>query len=90
MKTTICFYILIFTVFGLHAEDEHNLWLRNKSTGTRFTQVQSKLRSQSMNSQICKDACLLYFQQFNNKPIPYDIERPVHDLDDLIKNDMSR
>lgn len=56
----------------------------------RFAQVQSKLRSQSMNAQVWKDACLLYFQQFSHKPVPYEIERPVHDLDDLIKNDMRR
>jgi alpha-glucuronidase len=51
----------------------------------RFRQVQSKLRKQSLNTQVWKDACLLYFQQFSRLPIPYDIERPVHDLDDLIK-----
>ncbi len=56
----------------------------------RFTQVQRKLRSQSKNAQVWKDACLLYFQKFSRKPIPYDIERPVNDLDDLIKNDMRR
>jgi alpha-glucuronidase len=54
----------------------------------RFLEVQSKLRRQSVNAQVWKDACLLYFQQFSKKPIPYDIERPVHDLSDLIKNDM--
>ena len=56
----------------------------------RFTQVQSKLRSQCINAQVWKDACLLYFQQFSKKTIPYDIERPVYDLDDLIKNDMKK
>ena len=56
----------------------------------RFYQVQSKLRSQCRNAQIWKDACLLYFQQFSLKPIPYDIERPVNNLDDLIDNDMKR
>ncbi|MGB8490734.1 MAG: alpha-glucuronidase [Bacteroidales bacterium] len=56
----------------------------------RFTQVQSKLRSQCLNAQVWKDACLLYFQQFSRRPIPYDIERPVNNLDDLIKNDMRR
>ena len=56
----------------------------------RFHQVQSKLRSQCRNAQIWKDACLLYFQQFSRKPIPYDIERPVYDLKDLIENDMKR
>ena len=56
----------------------------------RFADVQSKLRSQSKNAQIWKDACLLYFQTFSKKPIPYDIERPINNLDELIKNDMKR
>jgi alpha-glucuronidase len=57
---------------------------------TRFTQVQRKLRSQCINAQVWKDACLLYFQQFSQKPIPYDIERPVYNLDELLKIDMRR
>jgi len=56
----------------------------------RFVRIQNKLRAQSQNAQIWKDACLLYFQQFSKMPIPYDIERPVNNLDDLIKNDMKR
>ena len=56
----------------------------------RFALVQRKLRSQCINAQVWKDACLLYFQQFSRKPVPYDIERPVHELDDLIKIDMMR
>ena len=56
----------------------------------RFQHVQSRLRNQSRNAQVWKDACLLYFQQFSGKPIPYDIERPVHDLQDLIEQDMAR
>ncbi|WP_041620824.1 alpha-glucuronidase [Paludibacter propionicigenes] len=56
----------------------------------RFTRIQNKLRAQSQNAQVWKDACLLYFQQFSKMPIPYDIERPVNNLDDLIKNDMKR
>ncbi|MDR3652517.1 MAG: alpha-glucuronidase family glycosyl hydrolase [Paludibacter sp.] len=51
----------------------------------RFFEVQSKLRRQCRDAQIWKDGCLLYFQQFSKRPIPYDIERPVHDLDDLMK-----
>lgn len=53
----------------------------------RFIQVQNKLSEQYMNSQVWKDACLLYFQQFSRRPIPSDIEPPVHNLDELIKND---
>ena len=53
----------------------------------RFAAVQRKLRSQCINAVLWKDACLLYFQQFSNMPIPYDIERPVNNLDDMIGND---
>jgi alpha-glucuronidase len=52
----------------------------------RFFAVQSKLRNQTRNTQLWKDGCLLYFQQFSKMPIPYDIERPVNDLDYIIKN----
>lgn len=51
----------------------------------RFTDVQSKLKIQSKDAVWWKDACLLYFQTFSKKPIPYDIERPVHELEDLKK-----
>jgi alpha-glucuronidase len=51
----------------------------------RFGAVQSKLRIQARDAVWWKDACLLYFQTFSRQPIPYDIERPVHDLDSLMK-----
>lgn len=57
---------------------------------TRFKAVQRKLRSQSSNAVLWKDACLLYFQQFSRMPIPFDIERPVHNLDEIISNDTRR
>lgn len=56
----------------------------------RFAAVQRNLRSQSLNAIYWKDACLLYFQQFSRMPIPYDIERPVNNLDDIMANDMRR
>jgi len=56
----------------------------------RFVQVQRKLRSQSINAQVWKDGCLLYFQQFSRRPIPFGIERPMNNLNDLIENDMKR
>ncbi|QRX63270.1 alpha-glucuronidase [Dysgonomonadaceae bacterium zrk40] len=49
----------------------------------RFHHVQSRLRIQSRDAVWWKDACLLYFQTFSGMPIPYDIERPVHDLEEL-------
>jgi alpha-glucuronidase len=56
----------------------------------RFREIQSKLRIQARDAVWWKDACLLYFQTFSKRPIPYDIERPVHELEDLkkIKLDM--
>jgi alpha-glucuronidase len=56
----------------------------------RFKAVQRKLREQSINTVLWKDACLLYFQRFSRMPIPYDIERPVNNLDDIMANDMRR
>jgi alpha-glucuronidase len=53
----------------------------------RFTDVQRKLRYQCTNAVLWKDACLLYFQQFSQMPIPYDIERPVNNLDDIKANE---
>jgi len=55
----------------------------------RFSEVQSKLRTQCRDAQIWKDGCLLYFQQFSRRPIPFDIERPVYDLDYLMKTDLT-
>ncbi len=53
----------------------------------RFLAVQKKLREQSLNAREWNDACVLYFQQFSQKPIPYDLERPVNTLEDLIEKD---
>lgn len=53
----------------------------------RFVHIQSKLKQQVINAQLWKDACLLYFQQFSKLPIPYDIERPIGDLEEIIRND---
>lgn len=56
----------------------------------RFNEVQSKLKIQARDAVWWKDACLLYFQTFSKKPIPYDIERPIYELEALkkIKLDM--
>ncbi|MDR2475512.1 MAG: alpha-glucuronidase, partial [Bacteroidales bacterium] len=51
----------------------------------RFTHIQSRLKIQARDAVWWKDACLLYFQIFSQLPVPYDIERPVHDLDALMK-----
>jgi alpha-glucuronidase len=56
----------------------------------RFTLVQNLLRQQYRNAQVWKDGCLLYFQQFSKRTIPYDINRPVHNLDEIIKGDLKK
>jgi alpha-glucuronidase len=56
----------------------------------RFTRVQSKLRNQRRNAQIWNDGCVLYFQQFSKMPVPYELNRPQNDLDEIEKADLRR
>ena len=67
--------------------DFQKIWDKSESCidKQRFTKVQSKLRIQARDAVWWKDACLLYFQTFSKRPIPYNIERPIHELDDLKK-----
>lgn len=51
----------------------------------RFEDVQSRLKTQVRDAVWWKDACLLYFQQFSGMPFPADMERPIHELEDLKK-----
>ena len=51
----------------------------------RFSEVQRKLRIQARDSEWWRDACLLYFQTFSHRPIPQDMEHPVHNLDEMMK-----
>lgn len=51
----------------------------------RFAEVQSRLRIQARDAVWWKDTCLLYFQTYSKRPIPYNIERPVHELEDFKK-----
>ncbi|NCI50966.1 alpha-glucuronidase [Sediminibacterium roseum] len=57
---------------------------------TRFRSVQRKLRSQLTNAILWKDGILQYFQTFHHQPIPFDIERPVNNLDEIIANEFAR
>lgn len=51
----------------------------------RFDDVQRKLRIQVRDAEWWRDACLLYFQTFSHRPIPSDMEHPVHNLDEMMK-----
>ncbi|ASB47664.1 alpha-glucuronidase family glycosyl hydrolase [Alkalitalea saponilacus] len=56
----------------------------------RFKEIQYKLKLQTTEAIWWRDACVLYFQTYSNLPIPAELERPVHDLDELkeLKFDM--
>ena len=51
----------------------------------RFSEVQRKLRIQARDAEWWRDACLLYFQTFSKRPIPQDVEHPVHNLDEMMQ-----
>lgn len=48
----------------------------------RFRDVQYRLKIQARDAVWWRDACLLYFQQFSRQSIPYELERPIHELKD--------
>ncbi len=50
-----------------------------------FEKVQYKLRIQMREAIWWHDACLLYFQQFSNRPFPDGVDLPIHNLSDLKK-----
>ena len=51
----------------------------------RFLEVQHKLRIQARDAEWWRDACLLYFQTFSKRPIPQDMDHPVHNLDEMMQ-----
>ncbi len=51
----------------------------------RFTHVQSRLRRQIRTAVWWRDAIMLYFQTYSGMPIPYHLERPISDLEELKK-----
>ena len=51
----------------------------------RFSEVERKLRIQARDAEWWRDACLLYFQTFSHRPIPQDMEHPVHNLDEMMQ-----
>ena len=48
-----------------------------------FKQVQEKLKQQTLDAMWWRDACLLYFQEFANMPIPLELERPLYNIDEM-------
>lgn len=48
-----------------------------------YADVRGRLMTQMRDAEWWRDACLLYFSQYSGRPIPLDIPRPVHTLDDM-------
>ncbi len=46
----------------------------------RFADVQSRFVRQEHDARDWRDACLLYFQEFSQRPLPAGVEAPAHDL----------
>jgi len=47
----------------------------------RFTHVQQRLAREEQDARDWRDACLLYFQQFSQRPLPAGVEAPAHALE---------
>lgn len=54
--------------------------LAGRIDAERFTAVQQRLQRQADDAVIWRDACLLYFQTFAQRPLPAGVEPPAHDL----------
>jgi alpha-glucuronidase len=63
------------------------IWDQNRDNvdSSRFDEVKQKLAIQEKEAVWWRDACLLYFQTFSRRPIPSELEQPVHQLDQLKK-----
>jgi alpha-glucuronidase len=64
-----------------------SVWDRHRGLidDSRFREVQYKLKVQTREAIWWRDACILYFQTYSGLPVPSELERPVHDLDELMK-----
>ena len=57
----------------------------NKAEGIvddeRYEQVKSFLKIQEKEAKLWRDACILYFQTFSQRPVPDSVEKPEHTLE---------
>ena len=49
----------------------------------RFRDIQYTFKVQSREAIWWRDALVLYFQTYSGLPIPEELERPIHDLEEL-------
>ncbi|HHU59176.1 MAG TPA: hypothetical protein GXZ39_12880, partial [Bacteroidales bacterium] len=50
-----------------------------------FRDIQYTFKVQTREAIWWRDALVLYFQTYSGLPIPAELERPIHDLDELKK-----
>jgi alpha-glucuronidase len=48
----------------------------------RFEHVKSLLQVQANEARWWRDACITYFQQFSHLPVPGNLVKPMHTLDE--------
>ena len=58
--------------------------LRDDIDSERWTATRERLVVQEQDAREWRDACLLYFQQFSQRPLPAGVEPPEHDLQHYI------
>jgi alpha-glucuronidase len=58
--------------------------LEGKIDRQRFLHVKEKLKTQEENAVLWRNACLLYFQTFSDRPIPEEYEKP--DINQITSN----
>ena len=54
----------------------------------RFEDIQRRFKIQARDAVWWRDACLLYFQTFSKMDIPENMERPVHDLKQMMEYEL--
>lgn len=94
MKKYSVFIFLFVILSALNAENGvqqilkfQRIWDKVEpfNDNQRFSEVQSKHKILTTDAVWWKDTCLLYFQTFSKRNIPYEIECPLHELDSLKK-----
>ena len=55
--------------------------LEGKVDNEIFNHVEGRIEVQVKLAEWWRDACVLYFQQFSNRPIPDEFEKPEKSLD---------
>lgn len=51
----------------------------------RYKHQLTRFERQAKDAQWWRDACVLYFQTFSNRPLPPDSPKPMHSLEELMK-----